>query len=191
VGEQVRAYAHVSPVFWTRGTGKRLRGNKDAQILAVYLMTCGQSSMVGIFNLAIPTMAHETGLTADEVRHALDALAHERFAHFDEDEELVWLPSSARIQVGETLTRSDKRRQQLIKQLSVFGHHKFAGEFLETYAGPYCLTDEPILKGHRRGIEGASRVRTRDPHAPCKGHPRYETKPGCPTDGCPCYCYCF
>jgi hypothetical protein len=137
--------------------------------MAVYLMTCGQSSMVGIFNLAIPTMAHETGLTADEVRHALAALAHENFAHFDEDEELVWLPSSSRIQVGETLTRSDKRRQQLIKQLAVFGHHRFAGEFLETYAGPYCLTDEPILKGHRRGIEGAS-----------KGHPECEPEPHMP-----------
>ena len=35
----MRSIAYITPTFWTRGSGKKLRGNSDAIALAFYLMT--------------------------------------------------------------------------------------------------------------------------------------------------------
>lgn len=150
----MRAHADVSPLFWTRGTGKRLRGNKPAQVLAFYLMTAPGASMIGIFHLTIPTMVHETGLSEAEVRAALKVLAKEDFAHFDEEEELVWLPAGARTQVGEKLSPGDKRRPQVVRALTAVGAHRFVQDFVSRYGAQYDLSCMP----HARKAEGGSKV---------------------------------
>lgn len=71
----MRDYAIVSPYFWLGSTGKMVRGRKNAQVLAFYLLTCPSSNMLGMYYLPIPTMVHETGLTEDEVMAALDLLS--------------------------------------------------------------------------------------------------------------------
>ena len=38
----------VSPLFWTGDPGKALRGDPDAQRLALYLLTCPNANMIGI-----------------------------------------------------------------------------------------------------------------------------------------------
>ena len=52
----------VSPQFWIGETGKLLRGDANAQLLALYLMTCPHSTMTGVFHCPILYMAHETGM---------------------------------------------------------------------------------------------------------------------------------
>lgn len=136
----MRNYASVRPEFWTRGTGKRLRGNPLAQVLACYLMTSPHTSMTGIFSIALPTVAHEIGASVEEVRAALVVLESEDFAHYDEDEEIMYLPSGARTQIGETLSEKDSaKRSNISKALALLGDHRFVRDFLERYSEQYRL----------------------------------------------------
>src|SRR5665213_1243453 len=99
-GNRVRAYASLSPMFWTRGSGKRLRGHKEAQIVALYLMSAPATTMVGIYHLALPTLCHETGLTPEEATKGLGRCIEEGFCFWDETEELVFVPALAKHQIG-------------------------------------------------------------------------------------------
>ena len=57
----MRDYGIVSPRFWIGETGKKLRGNPNEQVLALYLMTSPHANMIGVFHCPILYMAHETG----------------------------------------------------------------------------------------------------------------------------------
>lgn len=152
----MRTHAAVSPLFWTRGTGKRLRGNKSAQILAMYLMSAPSANMIGLFHLAIPTICHETGLTNKEVVAAFQVLGNEDFAHYDDEEELVWLPSGARTQIGESMSRRDKRFSQVERLVSSANGHRFALDFLRRYGEPFSIGNFDCDVEAGRCIEGAS-----------------------------------
>jgi hypothetical protein len=143
----MRAYGTVLPRFWTGGTGKRLRGHKEAQIVAFHLMTGPSTTMTGVFNLALPTLCHETGLTEVEARLGLKRLQEEGFALCDEAEELMWVPSLARIQLGEELKvsangKADHRVAAVRRAIAPFRAHPFYSEFLNRYGGPYKLLSE-------------------------------------------------
>ena len=75
----MRDYGTVAPTFWTRGTGKALRGNADAQLMALYLCTCPNATVTGLFYLPLVTIMHETGLTEAVIRTTLSRYRGERF----------------------------------------------------------------------------------------------------------------
>jgi hypothetical protein len=179
----VREYAKVSPLFWTRGSGKRLRGDADAQVLALYLVTSPAANMIGVYYVPLVSICHETGLTEKRASLALAHLEAARFAFYDHDAELVWVPNMASYQIGDTMKSGDKRRGAVLAELDKLGDHPFVLRFAERYGLAYCLGGEwtqsrkvgaPVLEPetgqsgktdvanmpHRRGIEGAS-----------KGHP--------------------
>ena len=69
-------------------------------------------NMIGLYYLPIMSMAHEVGTLNDtEVRAALAALEAERFAFYDEQEELVFVPTAALHQVGDELDAKDTARR--------------------------------------------------------------------------------
>ena len=70
-GDDMREYARVAPQFWTRGSGKRLRGDSDAQVLAMYVVTCPAANMIGIYYVPFVSIAYETGLSEKRTRAAL------------------------------------------------------------------------------------------------------------------------
>jgi hypothetical protein len=152
----MRTYATIRGTFWKRGSGKRLKGDHIARELALYLMTCSQGTACGIFYISLPEIAHDLGESVEEIRSVLGRISE--IAEYDEDEELCWVPNTAREQIGEELKANDKRRQKLIKELEQFGRHPFVSAFAEKYRESYQLRSEPegASKGHRRGIEGAS-----------------------------------
>lgn len=152
----MRAHAAVRPEFWTRGSGKRLRGNPAAQVLACYLMTSPHTNMVGIFHLAIPIMVHETGLSTEQVAGALRVLAEEDFAHYDDEEELVYLPAGARTQIGESMSRRDKRHAQVWRQIDALGAHRFASLFRDRYGSPFQAPSKPLPSPSEGAAHGAS-----------------------------------
>ena len=156
----MRDYSKVSPAFWTRGSGKKLRGNAAAQVVALYLATCPSSNMVGLYYVPLVTVAHETGLSVEAATEALAATAKAGFAFFDTENEIAWVPNMAEYQIGEQLKAGDKRRGMVLAQLDQAGDHPFVLEFWAKYQGPYALGRCPV-KGHRRGIEGASCLETR------------------------------
>ncbi len=140
----MRTQAKVVPTFWTRGSGKKLRGNADAQVLAFYFMTSPHSTMVGIFYSSVATILDETGLTEARFRAALPAVAE--IAQYDEQEGLVFLPEGSAHQIGETMSIGNKVRKPTLSQLQVYGNHRFVREWISRYYDPYCLSHEGITR---------------------------------------------
>jgi hypothetical protein len=135
----MRDYGRVAPTFWTRGSGKKLRGNPKAQIVALYLFTCPTSSMIGIYHLAVPTMAHEIGLSVEDAERALADVCALDIARYDPEEELIYLPEGARYQIGERLKPGDKRVAGIRAAVARFAKHPFAADFAQRYAAEFAL----------------------------------------------------
>lgn len=150
----MRSYATISPLCWTRGWAKRLRGNPEALIVATYLMTCQQSTMTGIYGLNLAALSAETGLPFEAAQKGLRLCAEKDVAYYDEDQELVWVPGLSEEQVGTSLgigknSKPDKRILGLLKALQPFAGHRFVADYLERYGAVYSLhhpTLEAALK---------------------------------------------
>jgi hypothetical protein len=161
----MRDYSRVSPLFWTRGTGKRLRGERDAKLLALYLLTCPVANMIGVYYLPQTTMSHEAGMSAVELAQALEVLRSEGFAFYDPQEELVWVPNMASFQVGDTLKPADKRRFGVLAELAKVAHHPFSESFWKKYATAYSLGQNPF-KGAAGDTHADSCVQIPTPSKP-------------------------
>ncbi len=144
----MRDYGSIAPSYWTRGTGKKLRGDKDARILATWLMTGPPVEVTGLYHASLATMADETGLSIDEVRAALDRLAGEQLDHFceyDEADELVWIPNLAREQLAATLDEAAPERAAVMRALVPFRRHRFFAAFMARYGAAYALIPKPLV----------------------------------------------
>ena len=147
----MRDYAIIRSKFWSQGSGKRLRGNPEAQVLALYMMSCSQGTLCGIFPTNLVTISHETGIKLEKLPALFRDIAE--IAQYDDESELAWVPNTAREQIGESLSPRDNRRCALVRELSRFQKHKFGMEFASMYSEAYEL--EGASKGLRRGFEGA------------------------------------
>lgn len=162
----MRTQVTLIPTFWTRGSGKKLRGNPVAQVLALYLMSAPASTYVGIYYLTIITIVNETGLTEAQVRETLPLVSD--IAQYDEQAELVFLPECSRINIGESMSVTDKKRKNVLAQLKIHGKHPFVAQWIERYYGPYHLSNDGIA----HPTEGASKGLPLNSHPPSKGHAR-------------------
>lgn len=151
----MREYAKFAPTFWTRGSGKLLRGYPEAQVVATYLFSAPGSNMIGLYYLPMPTLAHETGLSSEGASKGLRRVIEAGIAHYDDDAELVWMPEAARIQMGQTLQRKDKRSKGVLRELTPFGKHAFVGAFLHRYGDAYHIEIGGV---DVRPLEGPSKV---------------------------------
>jgi len=95
-------YASFDASFWTGETGRSLRGNVHAQVLAAYLFTNRHKNMIGLYYLPLPYVSHETGMAIDTVSAVMDRLSAPdvRFAFYDRNSEYVWVVSMAKRQVS-------------------------------------------------------------------------------------------
>lgn len=147
----MRDFAKLAPTFWTRGSGKKLRGNPEAQVLAMYLVTCPSANMIGVYYVPFVTLAHETGLGELRAREALASLEAAGFAYYDEDAELAWVPNMAGYQIGEEMKPGDKRRSGVLAELSKLGEHRFIDAFYRVYGAAFGLGASP-LEGASKGL---------------------------------------
>lgn len=147
-----RDYAKFSPRFWTGDTGRKIRGNRDAQVLAAYLISAPGSTMTGIYYLPLPVVAHEVGMTIGVVAATLDILSKFDFAHYDVDTELVWLPGMAAWQIGEELQATDNRVKGIKRELASVGRHRFIEGFWERYSESFSLGPLPPLLAPYKGL---------------------------------------
>ncbi len=150
----MRSVVYIIPTIWTGGSGKQLRGYPHAQVLAFYFLTAPSSNMIGLYYQPLTTILHETGLTFEQFKEALDLVSSVDLAHYDQDACMVWVPESARYQIGETMSARDKRRIPLLRELALAKKHPFAMEFMQRYGNSYQLatdhyTPEQVkTKGH-------------------------------------------
>lgn len=175
----MRDYGRVASTMWTRGSGKRLRGKAVAQVVASYLLSCGSSSMIGLYHVTIGTIAHETGHSETAVRGALEECEAAGFAFYDEEAELVWVPNVARIELGEGLRMGDKRRVSIDRALQAIGDHPFVAQFLARYGTPFGV--QPVASSAMLSRMAQSNGSPFD--APSMGHPAPESGRGGPFEG--------
>ena len=168
----MRDYAKISPSFWLRGSGKRLRGDAEGQVLALYLVSCPSANMIGVYYVPFVTMAHETGLGEARTRAALERVAAAEFAFYDHDAEIAWVPNMAAYQIGEEMKAGDKRRGAVLAELDRLGAHHFVLRFAERYGDSWRLAiPDELTQAPPKDLpsysEGAS-----------KGHPRSSGRAG-------------
>ena len=135
----MRDYGAVSPTFWTGRTGKRLRGDTAAQLLALYLITAPQSTMTGVYYCPLVSIAHETGLGMEGARKALARLIGERFCEYDYETETVFVITMPKFQIGGTLKPDDKRVAGLRKAVKRMPSAALQRRFIDVYDEPYGL----------------------------------------------------
>ncbi len=139
----MRDYSKVSPQFWIGKTGKSLRGNPAAQVLAMYLMTSPHANMIGVFHCPILYMAHETGLTFEGASEALESLIVAGFCTYEADSEVVFVHRMAAHQVGESLNPKDNQVKGVQKYYENMAPPLIKQAFYAIYSVAFCLPDQP------------------------------------------------
>lgn len=134
----MRDYGIVSPKFWIGETGKKLRGDPNCQVLAMYLMTSPHATMTGVYHCPVLYMAHETGLSIEGATKALARLISEGYCHYDEASEYVFVIRMAAFQIGEYLQPKDRRVDGLKKDIEKM-QQPFKSRFLSVYGHAYHL----------------------------------------------------
>lgn len=164
----LRDYAKVAPQFWTGETGRYLReAGRDAQVVALYLITGPNANMIGLYYLALPTLCHEVGISRQGALKALrrpsegppkglQRGSEGGFARYDEVTETVWVPEMARFQIGESLKPKDNRIVGIVREAEAVRNSPFIIDFYEKYRESFHLPEEGPWEGLRRPLEGPS-----------------------------------
>jgi len=163
----MRDYGTVSPRFWRAGTGKRLRGDADAQVLALYLMTSPHSNMIGVYYCSVRAMSDETGIPFEGASKALRRLVDEGFCVVDEETDEVFVVQMAAHQIAERLEPKDNRCKSVARELALVDSPKLREAFLEVYREAFNVVtppgspvdNSPSDKGLRSPFEAPSKPR--------------------------------
>lgn len=160
----MREFGKVGPTFWTRGTGKALRGHPEAQIVALYLMSAPTSNMIGLYYLPVEVIAHDTGLPLEGASKGLRRAFEGGFCTYDEASEMVFVHTMAPRQLGlddgEALSPKDNRVKAIVKLMRECGCTVLLDAFHSLYRDRLCLPSpwwEAPLKGLARGSEAPSK----------------------------------
>ena len=135
----MRDYGVVSPKFWIGETGKALRGNAEAQLVALYLMTCPHANMIGVFHCPLVYISHETGISFEGASKALASLSEAQFCTYDTSTETVFVHRMAAYQVGETLKAEDNRVKSVVKEWQNIGPALLQQAFFAIYSEAFHL----------------------------------------------------
>lgn len=139
----MRDYGTVASQFWVRGTGKELRGDMEAQLVALYLMTSPHANMIGVFHLPVMYLAHETGLSIEKATDALQRLVDKDFCTYEEESEWICVHRFAANQIGEELKEGDKRIKGVLNELAKVPSGACLKSFVDRYSTPFHLGISP------------------------------------------------
>jgi hypothetical protein len=142
----MRDYGVVSPQFWIGKTGKSLRGDMPAQLVALYLMTSPHANMIGVFYVTPGSISEETGLPLEGASKALQSLIEAQFCQFDDDTNEVFVQRMAAFQIGEQLEPKDNRCKGVARELEKVMSDKLRRAFHATYSGAFHL---PAMPGQK------------------------------------------
>lgn len=120
----MRKYSSITPKFWIGKTGRKLRCDISAKLVAAYLLSCPNNDMTGVFYCPLCQISAETGLPLEapsvplpspfqgplkDIREALETLQREDFAIYDYESEYVFVKKMALFQIAPELKPTDKR----------------------------------------------------------------------------------
>lgn len=138
----MRDYSVITPAFWIGETGKKLRGDANAQLLAMYLMTSPHSTMTGVFHCPVLYMAHETGISMEGASKALARLLEVGFCEYEESSETVFVVRMASFQIAEELKPTDNRVVGLKKEVVKMASAHMKSRFLAVYSIAFGLASD-------------------------------------------------
>ncbi len=162
----MRDYAIVSPRFWTGATGRALRklGHTE-QLVALYLITCPSSNMIGMYYLPIASFCHEIGCSRQGALKALRRVCETGFSEYDAASETILVFEMASWQLGDKLKKEDNRWKSVIKELSAHCKSSITTKFCERYGSDFNLSEDILVrlidKGLASPFEAPSKPRTR------------------------------
>ena len=137
----MRDYSKVSPQFWFGETGRALRRQgKEAQLVALYLMTCPSANMLGLYYLPVFLIAHETGLDMEGASKGLAGCIATGFCRYDEETQMVWVCEMAKFQIAETLTGGDLRIKGVQNAYDSLPSNPYLAPFFARYADAFCMS---------------------------------------------------
>jgi len=155
--QHMRSYGAVSPRFWSGETGRRIRKIGDPEVIvALYLMTCPNSTMTGLYYLPIVTLAHETGRAFEGASKALRSLLSIGFCFYDEVQEVVFVTTMIEWQTGKTLKPRDNQVKGINTALEPYLNTQHYPLFWEKYQHTHHLRHPPP-KPLISPFEGASK----------------------------------
>lgn len=143
--KKMREYAKVSTRFWTevvRSGMKKLE--PEVIVISLYVQTCSHANMIGIYYLPIPYVCFDTGLTEEEVRHALTSLKEIDFCTYDEKTGYIWVHEMAFDQIATSLEIRDKRVKAVSGLVSSLPPLSFLPIFLDKYAEHFHLSTSTL-----------------------------------------------
>jgi hypothetical protein len=157
----LRDYAKVAGTFWTGATGRALKSKgKDAVIVGLYLMTCPNSNMLGLYWLPRLYIEHETGLGSEGASEGLARAIEVGFCEYDEASEVVWVKEMAAYQIADTLKSDDNRCKGIQREYDQLPENPYLARFYERYGVPFHMTAcRGKQKGLRRGLQAPTKPR--------------------------------
>lgn len=135
----MREWGKLSTAFWERGSGKRLRGDHEAALAAIHIVTSHWANSIGVFYIPIASIAHHLGSPLEGASEALQRVIEAGFCEYDLASELVWVPNHAEIEIGRALKAADNRKKSIQEMLDSLGNHPYAAKFWEKYGEAYGL----------------------------------------------------
>lgn len=136
----MRDYGKVSPQFWIGETGKKMRkAGPEAQVVALYLMTCPHSNMIGLYYLPVMYIGHETGLGIEGASKGLERAIEAGFCSYDEASEVVWVHEMAKFQIGDQLSDGDKRCKGVQNEYDSVPENPYLERFFARYKGAFHM----------------------------------------------------
>lgn len=138
----MREFAKISPEFWIGSLNKKLKvGTAETKVLAFYLLTCPNSTMIGIYYLPLLLAAHETGTPLQEVMRGIEVLKQIEFCSYDENTEYIWVHEMAATQLG-ALKKNDNRVKYVNSLFKKLPNTPFIDDFYKKYRDSLHLLGE-------------------------------------------------
>jgi hypothetical protein len=136
----MRDYAKISPQFWIGNTGREIKKlGLEAQLIALYLLTCPHSTMIGVYYLPITFIVHETGIPLQGASKTLQSLCEVGFCTYDAEVEYVWVHEMAFYQVGGQLKPGDNRVKGINDDYQSLPELSFLVAFFNKYRALFYL----------------------------------------------------
>jgi hypothetical protein len=143
----VRDYGKVASTFWTGKTGREMRADREAQVVAMYLLTGPLANMIGLYHLPVALLSDHTGIPFKGASKALRRVCDTGFSRFEGVLEHVFVPEMAAYQIGEPLSVKDLRVKGIISMWQTYRKSPFYMDFHFRYAASFHLPDPSPLEG--------------------------------------------
>jgi hypothetical protein len=146
-------YGILLPGFWDGETGRAIAdlGGRDAQLVALYLMSNQDATMIGLYRARLSIVRERIGtLPAKALERALVACGEAKFADYDVATEHVWVREMAKFRLGllkGPLDRKDKRAIGAARLYDKLPPNPFLGPFFKRYRTDLHLSKARVYRG--------------------------------------------